>query len=355
MTRMTVRVAIGLLLAVAGVLAAVMGLGAGAFAALGVAWLFVPAPLVYGYCLLRPIDRPRRRLAANVYMGASALLTATLLLGVAWVGSERALHPDPCDDMPALADYPVLEAAVEPVAFDSADGTRLVGWLAAGTRAEAVVLLHGYRCDRRDVLPQADMLFEAGFTVLLFDFRNRGESGGDFVSLGYHERDDVRAAVDYLKSRSSPGVSSIGLLGVSQGGASAILAAADGADVGAVAVEAAFRSVDSAVAQSFTHFIGLPAFPFAPLTVWLTERRTGIDAGDIVPERAVAALAPTPLLVMHGLADETIGPADGEAIFAAAGEPKELWLIPGVAHGDGADDAPDEYRRRIVAFFEENL
>ncbi len=354
MARMGVRVAIGLLLAVAGALAAVMGLGAGAFAVLAVAWLFALAPLVYVYCLMRPPAR-RRRVAANVYMGASVLLTAVLLLGVAWVGSERAIHPDPCDDMPALADYPRLEAAVEPVAFDSADGTRLVGWLATGTRAEAVVLLHGYRCDRRDVLPQAHMLFEAGFTVLLFDFRNRGESGGEFVSLGYHEQDDVRAAVDYLRSRPSPGVASIGLLGVSQGGASAILAAAAGADVGAVAVEAAFRSVDSAVAQSFTHFIGLPAFPFAPLTVWLAERRTGIDAGDIVPERAVAALAPTPLLVMHGLADETIGPADGEAIFAAAGEPKELWLIPGVAHGDGARDAPDEYRRRIVAFFDENL
>ena len=134
MARIGVRVAIGLLLAVAGALAAVMGLGAGAFAALAVAWLFVPAPLVYVYCLLRPPDR-RRRVAANVYMGASALLTAVLLLGVAWVGSERAIHPDPCDDMPALADYPRLEAAVEPVAFDSADGARLVGWLAAGTRA----------------------------------------------------------------------------------------------------------------------------------------------------------------------------------------------------------------------------
>ena len=355
MTRVAVRVAIGLLLAVAGALAALMGLGGGAFAMLLVAWLFAPAPLVYVYCRLRPIGRPRRRLAANVYMGASALLTAVLLLGVAWVGSERAIHPEVCDGMSELSAYPVLEAAVEPVEFRSADGVRLAGWLLAGTRAEAVVLLHGYRCDRREMLPQADMLYEAGFTVLLFDFRSRGESGGDFVSLGYHEQDDVRAAVDYLQSRPALGVSSIGLLGISQGGASAILAAAGGAGVGAVAVEGTFRSVDSAVAQSFTHFIGLPAFPFAPLTVWLTERRTGIDAGDIVPERAVAALAPMPLLVMHGLGDETIAPADGEAIFAAAGAPKTLWLIPGAEHGEGADAAPDEYRRRIVAFFEENL
>ncbi len=355
MWRIGFRVAIGVLLAVVGVLAAVMGLGGGAFAALLVAWLFVPAPVVYVYWSLRPIARPRRRLAANVYLGVSVALTALLLLGVAWVGSERALHPDVCDGMSELSEYPVLEAAVEPVVFHSADGTRLAGWLAVGTRDAAVLLLHGYRCDRREMLPHADMLLDAGFTVLLFDFRNRGESGGDYVSLGYHEQDDVLAAIDHLKSRLGPRAASIGLLGISQGGASAILAAAGSDDVRAVAVEASFRSVDSAVGQSFTHFIGLPAFPFAPITVWLAERRTGIDAGDIVPERAVAALAPTPLLVMHGLDDETISPSDGEAIFAAAGQPKALWLIPAAEHGEGATAAADEYRRRIVAFFDGNL
>ncbi len=355
MWRICLRVVIGLVLALAGVLAAVMGLGGGAFAALLVAWLFVPAPLVYAYCALRPIDRPRRQLAANAYMGASVALTAVLLLGVAWVGSERALHPDVCDGMSELSAYPVLEAAVEPIEFDSADGTRLAGWLAVGTRDAAVVLLHGYRCDRREMLPHADMLLDAGFTVLLFDFRNRGESGGDYVSLGYHEQDDVLAAIAHLKSRPDLRAASIGLLGISQGGASAILAAAGSDEVRAVAAEASFRSVDSAVGQSFTHFIGLPAFPFAPITVWLAERRTGIDAGEIVPERAVAALAPTPLLVMHGLDDETISPADSEAIFAAAGQPKALWLIPAAEHGEGATAAADEYRRRIVAFFDENL
>ena len=158
-------------------------------------------------------------------------------------------------------------------------------------------------------------------------------------------------------SSPDPGLraSRIGLLGISQGGAAAILAAADSDEVQAVAAEASFRSVDSAVAQSFSHFVGLPAFPFAPITVWLAERRTGIDTGGIVPEQTVAELSPTPLLVMHGLDDVTISPADGEAIFAAAGEPKELWLIPGAEHSEGAAAAPDAYRRRIVAFFEDNL
>ena len=199
------KVGIGLFLAAVAAFAALMGVGGGAFAALLIAWAFVPAPFVYVYLWLRPSDRRWPRVAANIYMSTSALLTAALLLGVAWIGSERAIHPSICDGMPELSEYPVLETEIEPVEFHSADGTRLAGWLAAGERDEAVVLLHGYRCDRREVLPHADMLSDAGFTVLLFDFRNRGKSGGEFVSLGYHEREDILAADRPSQVQTQPG------------------------------------------------------------------------------------------------------------------------------------------------------
>ncbi len=351
----SLKVGVGLFLAAVAAFAALMGVGAPSFAALGIVWVFVPAPFVYAYFCLRPPDKPWHRRGTTGYFVASSVLTAALLFGVAWIGSERALHPNDCEELPSLSEYPDLEEAVEPISFESADGTRLAGWLLPGTRDQAVVLLHGYRCDRREVLPHADMLYGAGFTVLLFDFRNRGESAGDFVSLGFYERDDAQAAIDYLKSRSDVGTDGIGLLGISQGGATAILTAAVSEDVDAVVAEASFRSLDSAIAQSFTHFIGLPAFPFAPITVWLAEQKAGIDSADIVPERIVGDISPRPLLVAHGLEDETISPADSEAIFAAAGEPKELWLIPGADHAKGATAAGDEYRDRIVKFFDDNL
>ena len=68
--------------------------------------------------------------------------------------------------------------------------------------------------------------YGAGFTVLLFDLRNRGESGGEFVSFGFFEQEDALAAVDYLNSRDDLNELRIGMLGLSQGGAAAIFAAA---------------------------------------------------------------------------------------------------------------------------------
>lgn len=328
---------------------------AGSIRALSVMWLLVPAPAVFLLLVLRPPGRLLLRRAGSAYLGLSVAATALVLFGVAWTGSQRALHPRLCEDLPQLADYPQLQARLEDVRFQGRDGTTLAGWFIPGDSRATVLLLHGYRCQRDEMLPHADMLHRAGYSVLLFDFRNRGESGGDAVTLGYQERGDVLGAMDYLKTRSDVDSSGFGVLGISQGGATAILAAAQSQDIRAVAAEGVFRSLNSVIGQSFEHFIGLPAFPFAPLTVWMSELRVGIRSEDIVPEREVVAIAPRPVFIMHGELDTTISPEDGEAVFAAAREPKQWWLIPGTAHGEGAEKAPEEYERRIVAFFDAYL
>ncbi len=335
---------------------AVMARAASSIRPLLVLWLLVPMPLVLVILTLRPPQSKALRSAGSFYLGIGGVLTLVVLLVVAWVGSERALHPSPCADSPQLADYPVLQASAQEVRFPSRDGTRLAGWFIPGQRKTTVLLLHGYSCQREEMLPHAAMLQRAGYSVFLLDFRNRGQSEGDAVTLGGHERGDILGAIDYLKGRPDVDAGGFGALGISQGGAAVILTAAATQDIKAVASESAFKSVDSAVSQSFEHFIHLPPFPFAPITVWMAERRVGIKSEEIVPERAVAAISPRPVFIMHGILDKTISPQDAQAIYAAAREPKgELWLIPESAHAEGAKKAPAEYERRIVAFFNASL
>ena len=293
----------------------------------------------------------------------SITITVLLLMAVAWSGSETALHPEICEDMEELSDYPALEKKVEQVAFTAEDGTKLKGWLAFGGSEKAVVVLHGYRCDRRGALREANMLFEAGMTVLLFDFRHSGESEGEFVSFGYYEKQDVSAAVGLLealndgtdKSRKAV-INTIGLFGSSNGAATAILFAAENPGrVDALVVDSSFKSLDSAVSQSFTYFIGLPSFPFAPITVWVSELRTGLSRKDVMPEKSVAELIDTPILIIHGLEDEIISYKDSKAIYMKANQPKEMWLVPNAGHGEAFDIAGIEYRDRVVNFFTNNL
>ena len=337
-----------------GALHGITATAASSIPALAVLWLFTPAPLVF---LARVVRRWKRfRALSTSYLVASAVLSVVVLAGVGWVGSERGLHPDPPDDLPLLEDYPGLAAALEEVEFPSADGTSLSGWFIPGERPRTIVLLHGFGKDRHQMLPHARFLHDAGYSTLLFDLRSRGESDGDAVTFGFHERGDLEGALRFLKQRPDSDGETLGALGVSMGGATALMAAVNMPELKAVVSESAFRSVDSAVASSFEHFIDLPAFPFAPVTVFIIEQRLGIRADQVVPEEYVARISPRAVFIIHGLDDVTIVPEDGLALHAAAGEPREpLWLIDNAAHAEGVEVEPDEYARRVLDFFGRHL
>lgn len=340
-----------------GVVATVHGVTATAATSiifLGVLWLFTPAPLVFLARMWRPWTRFRT--LSTWYLATSAVLSVLVLAGVGWVGSERGIHPSLNEELPILEDYPRLEVALEEVSFQSRDGTPLKGWFIPGESPKTVILLHGFTDIREKMLPHADFLHSAGYSVLLFDFRSRGESAGDAVTLGYYERGDVQGAVQYLKTRPDVDGDDLGVLGVSMGGATAIMAAAEIPELKAVVSESAFRSVDSAIASSFEHFIDLPAFPFAPITVFIIEKRLGISTDQVVPEEFVGLISPRPVFIIHGQDDDTIVPEDARALYAAAKEPKEsMWLIPGAGHAEGVEVAPKEYGQRVVDFFNRYL
>ena len=62
-----------------------------------------------------------------------------------------------------------------------------------------------------------------------------------------------------------------------------------------------------------------------------------------------------PVMVMHGDADGIIPWEMGQALYAAAVEPKEFWLVPGAGHLEATERLPEEVRPRLVAFFERAL
>src|SRR5205823_13428472 len=76
--------------------------------------------------------------------------------------------------------------------------------------------------------------------------------------------------------------------------------------------------------------------------------RYPMRAGD--PLGAVAAIAPRPILFIHGESDAFILVDNAEALYAAAGEPKQLWLLPGVQHARALEVDAETYRDRVMGF-----
>jgi fermentation-respiration switch protein FrsA (DUF1100 family) len=254
----------------------------------------------------------------------------------------------------------VFKADYEDVSFTSEDGIVLRGWLVkpaqSSRKAPAIVICHGVGANKSDFTGLAVSLSHRGYVVLLFDFRAHGESSGGRTSLGLHEQKGVKAALAFLKSRRDTiDLKRIGIYGFSMGGSTAILAAAKTGAFSAVVADSAFTSLRDQARAAITGFYHLPAFPFLHLTVLGYELYFQAPVDAVTPVSAIAAIAPTPLLIIAGEEDKLIPADNGRKLFAAAGEPKELWIIPGAGHGGTPAAAGNVYENRVGEFFDRSL
>jgi dipeptidyl aminopeptidase/acylaminoacyl peptidase len=286
-------------------------------------------------------------------------LTAAALTGVplavAWIISQNVLHPKRRVEDHTIDDF---DLPAEAVSFAGRDGTPLAGWFIpapGGAPSPAIVLTHGWARSRAELLPHADFLHRAGYAVLSFDTRHRGESGGDAVTMGLRERHDLLGALDYLCGRPEVDPAHVGAFGMSTGGVVTILVAAEDRRLCAVAVEAPFADRDAVMVRALRHYYRLPSFPIADLAKAVIERRLGESMDPVQPARVVAAVSPRPLFVIADERDAVVGVEQTLQLFEAAAEPKSLWLIPGADHARGWQGAPAEYEQRVIAFFNEHL
>ena len=291
---------------------------------------------------------------------ALAAAFITLACGVGAVSGYSAWALSRAKRFPLVATPATFGLPYSDVSFTSMeDGVPLKGWFipAAGSQ-RVVIIVHGKDGNRAKKpesaeLPVARALVRGGFSVLMFDLRGHGESGGDRFSLGEYEERDVRGAVAYVRSRGFAG-GAIGVLGFSMGGAAAILAASRAPEVGAVVADSAFASAREMVDKEFPKESGLPAV-FIPPTVLAARVLQGMDIDSVSPERAMAEIR-APVFVIHGLADDLVPVSHARRNFAASRNPaSELWIIPGATHNTSYQTAGDEYLSRVTAFFERHL
>ena len=228
----------------------------------------------------------------------------------------------------------------------------LKGWLVPGRRgAGAVLLLHGVRASRLDMLDRARFLHAAGHTVLLFDSRAHGESGGQRITFGYLESIDARAILAFLR-RSVPG-ERVGVIGISLGGA-AVLVGPQPLDVQALVLEAVYPTLEEAIDNRLALRFGALGPPLAPLLTVQLRPRLGFAAEDLRPIDAIDRVG-APVLVVAGAEDRHTTPAQSRRLFARAQGPKELWEIPGAGHVDFYRAARAEYEARVGRLFAATL
>jgi fermentation-respiration switch protein FrsA (DUF1100 family) len=95
------------------------------------------------------------------------------------------------------------------------------------------------------------------------------------------------------------------------------------------------------------------AVAFAWVTIIFVSIRLGVNHFAYEPVRWVGKISPRPILFVHGELDKYV--PDFDELFAAANEPKEAWRVADVAHTKVSEVYPEEFRRRVIEFFDRNL
>lgn len=285
-------------------------------------------------------------------VGAAVLLLVVVAWLVAPIARAYQLVAGHSSDPLAPRDLVVEEVRFRagPNSVTEAD-VELAGWTIHSVHgAPAVVLVHGFGSSRQEMLPWAHFIHDAGYNVLLFDTRGCGRSGGSTVGLGATEPRDISLAVE--AARDQFGTTKVAVLGISLGAGAAILAAADDPRVTAVIADSAWTDQDLQLSRLSFLPLGSVRVPLLSYGIAAVNAMVGADVAKARPLDAIARISPRPILLIHSADDDNATtPIEGaRKLFAAAGEPKELWVAPRGGHVGAINAFPDEYRARVLAF-----
>ncbi len=239
---------------------------------------------------------------------------------------------------------PELGVPHESVTIKTSDGLELTASYVPSENRAAIVVFPG-----ASAVKEARMLWQNGYGVLLLDPRGQGGSQGDLVRWAGDR--DLIAGAEYLQGRPDVDPDRIGGFGSSVGGEILLGTAAQSTLFSAVVSEGAGFRIGEA------DLTGIEKVLFAPLKHMLTGA-TAVFSNHRPPRpivETIGSIAPRPVFLIYaapGMGGEDVRQPK---YFAAAGEPKSIWKVPGAEHTGGIDARPLEYERRVIEFYDHAL
>ena len=282
-----------------------------------------------------------RRFLIQILSVLAAILISLLVIGQLLTGPASTAVGTLVTDFPA-----------KPVQFPADAEFPVHGWLVYGEPDKGVVLLvHSIRSNRLEMLSRARFLNERGYSVLLIDLQAHGESPGKRITFGARESESVDAAVAFLRETFPR--EKIGAIGVSLG-AAAIVLAKHAIKLDAVILESLHPTVEEAVENRLKLHFGEHGSALLPLILFQFSFYLDIPIGELSPITEIDNLN-IPLLLISGTNDAHTTLPETERLFAAAREPKEIWIIPGAGHFNMHSYAGRTYEDRTLAFLFQHL
>ncbi|GEN85734.1 alpha/beta hydrolase [Oceanobacillus sojae] len=237
----------------------------------------------------------------------------------------------------------------------SFDGLDLQGYYleAKQPTKKVVIFAHGYLGRGKDMSLFGQHYYEdLGYNVFTADMRGHGESEGDYIGFGWHDRLDLINWIDQVIERVGDDAEIV-LHGVSMGGSTVLMASGEElpANVKAIVADASYTDANDLFAYHLDRMFHLPAFPFIPSTSLVTQIRAGYDLKEASALDQVEK-AKVPILFIHGKKDVFVPTEMTEELYENTKTEKELLLVDGASHGESFVKDETLYKKTLDEFLE---
>ncbi|MBO9128350.1 alpha/beta hydrolase [Bacillus sp. 165] len=241
-------------------------------------------------------------------------------------------------------------AEKEEVWIDSGFGYKIHGYYFTGINADKYIIIsHGVTVNKVNSVKYGNLFLKRGFNVLIYDHRRHGLTGGKTTSFGYYEKYDLKAVVDWMKSRFGADII-LGIHGESMGAATLLEYA------GTVEDGASFYIADCPYSDFYEQLASrlkvefhLPKWPILPIADMVLKLRDGYSIKDVSPIKSIRNIH-NPILFIHSKPDDYITYKMTEQLYEEKKGPKQLYLAERGLHALSYVENQEEYENAIDKF-----
>lgn len=294
------------------------------------------------------------------------LFVICILVAITWKLSNKILKPSSLSTK-EVYEKEVLKGRLDEEIFEevkkeefmvtSRYGYKLTGLILSNDFTKlpeniekVAVLCHGYTYGKYGAICYASILMEQGFTCVIYDHRNHGESDKVYTTMGYYEKFDLMTVIDFCYEHFSADIKII-THGESMGAATVLSHMEIDERVTCVIADCSFSDLNALLQHQLKEYYHLPATLLLPIANLIFKLRAGFFINEVSPLQSVINTK-TPVLFIHGGEDTYVPTAMTLKMYESRKEAKEIYICNEAKHAQSYDLDPIKYRKEIIKFLD---